>query len=176
MSSYPGDWWVGLALACWVAILLGLTVLWVKRVVVTEQKITRWLCGPAQRAIQQQRGEFNVCNRKAQVVNQVGKITNGTCFAEGAAGGKWIGRDKRFAHLGIEASLIYLAILPMMDENRLIPESPDRIASNALSFVYDKHEAIPGAVQEWLAAGVAERREGGMIYLVEIEEQEADDD
>jgi hypothetical protein len=97
-------------------------------------------------------------------------------FRAARAAGKNIGQDKRFAGMSIESELIYLAILPMMDENRLIPDSPQWIAANALSFVYDKHDAIPSAIQQWLAAGVALRRDGGMIYLVEIEEQETNDD
>jgi hypothetical protein len=97
-------------------------------------------------------------------------------FRAARVAGKNIGQDKRFAQISVEACLIYLAILPMMDENRLIPDSPAWIASNALSFVYDKHEAIPSAIQQWLAAGVALRRDGGMIYLVETLDEETNDD
>jgi len=31
MSIYPGDWWVGLALIFWTALIVGLTVLWIRR-------------------------------------------------------------------------------------------------------------------------------------------------
>lgn len=31
MVTFPGDWPVTLTVACWVAILLGLTALWVRQ-------------------------------------------------------------------------------------------------------------------------------------------------
>jgi hypothetical protein len=31
MTTYPGEWWATLAIACWVVILLWLAAIWVRR-------------------------------------------------------------------------------------------------------------------------------------------------
>jgi hypothetical protein len=31
MSIYPGEWWMSLTLICWMALLVGLTALWIRR-------------------------------------------------------------------------------------------------------------------------------------------------